>query len=207
MLITLIDVASGTNNEFARRTDRARGGRTCVRSRCETAEISWESLARLWYLNYGHFYTLLVWHVSTNFGGWWYGHVAEAFVRAHSSFRNLHSRRAARDRRRSSRLTRGVRLKKKIDDGCDQCAADNGGKYDERVKKRWSITPDYLSKYSHRFIMCVYLINGSNKSFKIRLLVHSLTLHLINWWRYYLLCFIISSRKLINLMYKQPYVI
>lgn len=63
MLIPLIDAQSATNNEFAGRTGNT--WRLHVRQpRCETAEISRESLVWLWYLNYGHFYTLLVWHVS-----------------------------------------------------------------------------------------------------------------------------------------------
>lgn len=111
-----------------------RDGRTCARPRCETAEISREYLVWLWYLNYGHFYTLLVWHVSrliaVRFG---IGDTDTWRRRSFTPPRSLHSRAewVARDRRPSfvglnSRYP--FKERRSMADAMTRHVVDNGGK-------------------------------------------------------------------------------
>lgn len=136
-----------------------RGGRTCAQPRCETAEISRESLIWLWYLNYGHFYTLLVWHVPRLIAvGFGIGDTDTWRRRSFTPPRNLHLRAewVARDRRPSFVGLNSRYPFKERRSMADATTRHAGlitlGKNEEGVKKWRLIVPHRLFENSHHLV-------------------------------------------------------
>lgn len=158
MLIPLIDARGVANNEICWTSSRhVAFARACGRG-AKPPRLAEDPAFWLWYLNYGHFYTLLAWHVSPSDsglairtrGGGVRSSISVVFVFTWCASRTWPPSFVA--------LIRGIRIRLKRDDRLrtSRRAADNGGKNDGGVKKYDQFVSDRVFEYSHRFLCNPY---------------------------------------------------